>query len=100
MRRDVEESTVIATPKTLRKRVHTAMVTQMLVGSQVQGSQVGSGNVGSMERSCKRCVKHQIQHMVVGSGAQCKDCGAKHYGCSLMPVREVVGGSGGPLGYQ
>ena len=41
--------------KTLRKRVHTAMATQLSVGSQgpessVQGSQVGSGQVGGMER--------------------------------------------------
>ena len=57
-----------------RKRVHAATVTQTPVGSQVQGSQVGSGNVGSTERLCKRCVKHQIQCMVVGGGAQCKNC--------------------------
>ena len=89
MRRDVEESTVIATPKTLRKRVHTAMVTQMLVGSQVQGSQVGSGNVGSTERPCERCVKHWIQCVMVSGRARCKNCWVNHYGCLLMLAKEV-----------
>ena len=43
----------LSPPKTLRKRVCVAMGTQPSVGSQV-----GSGNVGSMGRPCERCVKH------------------------------------------
>ena len=49
--------------KMLRKRVHAATATQPSMGSQgressVQGSQVGSSQVGGMERPCWRCVKH------------------------------------------
>ena len=32
--------------------------------------------------------------------AQCENCQAKHYGCSLVPLKEVVGGKGRPLGSQ
>ena len=92
-------------PKTLRKRVCAAMVTQLLVrsqvqGSLVQGSQVGVGNVGSTGKMCERRIKHQIVCVVVRGGARCENCWAKHYGHSLMPVKEVVGGRGGPSGSQ
>ena len=33
-------------------------------------------------------------------GARCKNCRAKHYGCSLVPPKELVGGKGGPSGSQ
>ena len=66
-------------PKTSRKRVHAAMGTQPSVESQVQprlveGSQVGSGNTGSMGRLCGRCVKYQTQCVVVSGAGQCKNC--------------------------
>ena len=58
--------------KTLRKRVHAAMAMQLSVGSQgressVQGSQVGSSQVGGMERPCWRCVKHRTQCIMMSS---------------------------------
>ena len=38
---------------------------------------------------------------IVPSGeARCKNCQAKHYGCSLVPLKEVVGGKGGASGSQ
>ena len=91
--------------KTLRKRVCMAMGTQLSVGSQVQGrsvesSQAGSGNVGSTRRPCEQCLKYQIECVVASGGAPCENCCVKHYGCSLMLVREVVGGRGGPSGSQ
>ena len=65
--------------KTLRKRVHMAMAMQPSVGSQglessVQGSQVGSGQVGGMGRPCWRCVKHQTQCVVVSGMGWCENC--------------------------
>ena len=88
-------------PKMLRKRVHVWTATQTPAGSQVQGgsmqrSRVGSGQVGSMGRPCDRCVKHQIQCMVVSGGARCENCWVKHYRCSLV-LAEVVGGKDGLL---
>ena len=37
---------------------------------------------------------------MLSSRAQCENCWAKHNGCSLMPLKEVVGGKGGPFGSQ
>ena len=34
------------------------------------------------------------------SGARCENCQVKHYGCLLVPAKEVVGGKGGLLGSQ
>ena len=33
-------------------------------------------------------------------GAQCDNCQAKHYGCSLVPLKESGGGRGGASGTQ
>ena len=92
-------------PKSLRKRVQAGTVTQMPVGSQVkgssvQGSQAGMGTAVSTANPCWRCVKHRVKCVVPSSGAQCENCQAKHYGCSLVPPKEVMGGKGGPLGSQ
>ena len=38
--------------------------------------------------------------MVVSGGARCENCQVKHYGCLLMPAKEVMGGKGGLLGSQ
>ena len=38
--------------------------------------------------------------IVPSGGAWCENCQAKHYGCLLMPLKEVVGGKGGPSGSQ
>ena len=70
----MQKQAPLSPPKMSRKRVHAVKVTQTLAGSQVQGSQVGSGNVGSMERSYERCIKHQIQCVVVGGGVRCENC--------------------------
>ena len=88
-----------SSPKLSRKRVQAGMVTQML-GSSVQGSQAGLGNVGSMVKPCWRCVKHQVQCIMATEGAQCDNCQAKHYGCSLVPPKESGGGRGGASGTQ
>ena len=56
--------------------------------------------VGSMRELCWRCVKHQVQCIVLSGRAQCENCQAKHYGCSLVPLKEVMGGRGGPSGSQ
>ena len=32
--------------------------------------------------------------------ARCENCQAKHYGCSLVPPKEVVGAKGGLSGSQ
>ena len=37
---------------------------------------------------------------MLSGGARCENCRAKHYGCSLVPPKEVVGGKGGLLGSQ
>ena len=91
--------------KMSRKRVQAGMATQTLAGSQVlgssvQGSQAGSGNAGSMGKLCWRCVKHQVQCIVATNRAQCKNCQVKHYGCSLVPLKESGGGRGGASGSQ
>ena len=88
-------------PKSLRKRVRAGTVTQMLAGSQVkggsvQGSQAGMGTVVSMAFPCWRCVKHRVECVMPSGGARCENCQAKHYRCSLVPPKEVVGGKGGP----
>ena len=80
-------------------------MTQMPVGSQVkgglvQGSQVGMGTEVSTANPCWRCVRHKMVCIVPSSGAQCENCRAKHYGCSLVPPKEVVGGKGEPSGSQ
>ena len=96
---------LLSPPKMSRKRVHAAMATQSSAGSQVQrgsvqGSQTGSGPMRNAERPCDRCVKHRVPCMVASGGVQCEYCQAKHYRCSLVLAREVVGGRGGPLGFQ
>ena len=58
------------------------------------------GTVGRMGGPCWRCVKHGVQCIMLSGGAQCENCRAKHYGCSLVPPKEVVGGKGGPSGSQ
>ena len=77
-------------PKMLRKRVQVGTV----------GSQVGSRQAGSMGRPCNRCIKHQTQCVVISGVARCENCQVKHYGCLLMPAKEVVGGKGGLSGSQ
>ena len=73
------------------------MAMQTLAGSQVQGSlvqgsQVGLGNVGSTGKPCWRCIKHQVQCIVVTNraGAQCENCWVKHYRCLLVLLKEVM----------
>ena len=58
------------------------------------------GTVGSTGGPCWRCVRHGVQCIVLSGGAQCENCRVKHYRCSLVPLKEVVGGKGGPLGSQ
>ena len=64
------------------------------------GSQAGVGNAVSTANPCWRCVRHKAVCIVPSSGAQCENCRAKHYGCSLVLPKEVVGGKGGPSGSQ
>ena len=45
-------------------------------------------------------MKHKVVCIVPSSGAWCENCWVKHYGCSLVPPKEVMGGKGGPLGSQ
>ena len=92
-------------PKSSRKRVQAGTATQTLVGSQVkggsvQGSQAGMGTAVSTVNPCWRCVKHRVECVMLSGGARCENCRAKHYGCSLVPPKEVVGGKGGPSGSQ
>ena len=92
-------------PKSSRKRVRAGTATQPPVGSQVkgssvQGSQAGTGTVVSTANPCWRCVKHKMVCIVLNGGARCENCQAKHYGCSLVLLKEVVGGKGGALGLQ
>ena len=54
----------------------------------------------STANPCWRCVKHKTVCIVLNGGARCENCRAKHYGCSLVPPKEVVGGKGGALGSQ
>ena len=37
---------------------------------------------------------------MASGGVQCENCRVKHYECSLVPVKEAVGGRGGLLGSQ
>ena len=92
-------------PKSSRKRVRAGMVTQTLAGSQakgglVQGSQAGMGTAVSTANPCWRCVRHKTVCIVPSGGAQCENCRVKHYGCSLVLPKEVVGGKGGASGSQ
>ena len=92
-------------PKSSRKRVQAGTATQTPVGSQVkgglvQGSQVVVGPVVSTANPCWRCVKHKTVCIVPSGGVRCENCRAKHYGCSLVPPKEVVGAKGGPSGSQ
>ena len=66
----------------------------------MQGSQAGVGNAVSTANPCWRCVRHKAVCIVPSGGAQCENCQAKHYGCLLVPPKEVVGGKGGPSGSQ
>ena len=88
-------------PKLSRKRVRAGTATQTPAGSQakgssVQGSQAGMGTVVSTANPCWRCVKHRVECVMPSGGARCENCQAKHYRCSLVPPKEVVGGKGGP----
>ena len=92
-------------PKSSRKRVRAGTATQTPAGSQVkggsvQGSQAGVGNVVSTANPCWRCVRHKAMCIVPSGGARWENCWAKHYGCSLVLLKEVVGGKGGPSGSQ
>ena len=69
-------------------------------GSLAQGSQVWMGTAVSMVNPCWRCIRHKTACIVLSGGAQCESCRVKHYGCLLMPPKEVVGGKGGPSGSQ
>ena len=66
----------------------------------VEGSQAGLGNPGSTSRPCERCHKYWIECVVASGVARCENCQVKHYGCLLMPAKEVMGGKGGLLGSQ
>ena len=73
-RGEMRKQALSSPPKSLRKRVRAGTATQTLAGSQVlgssvQGSQVGLGNAGSMAKPCWRCVKHQVQCIVAAKGA-------------------------------
>ena len=37
---------------------------------------------------------------MVSGMARCENCWVKHYGCSLVLAKEVMGGKGGPSGAQ
>ena len=92
-------------PKSSRKRVRAGTATQTPAGSQVkgslvQGSQAGVGTAVSTANPCWRCVKHKTVCIMPNGGARCENCRAKHYGCSLVLPKEVMGGKGGPLGSQ
>ena len=92
-------------PKSSRKRVRAGTATQTPAGSQVKGSsvqasQTAAGTAVSTANPCWRCVKHKTVCIVPSGGARCDNCRAKHYGCSLVPPKEVVGGKGGPSGSQ
>ena len=61
---------------------------------------MGLGSAGSMGKLCWRCVKHKTECIMLSSRARCEICQVKHYGCSLVLPKEVMGGKGGPLGPQ
>ena len=54
----------------------------------------------STANPCWRCVRHKTVCIMPSGGARCENCRAKHYGCSLVPLKEVVGGKGGASGSQ
>ena len=92
-------------PKSLRKRVRAGTATQtpaasQAKGSSVQGSQAVMGTAMSTANPCWRCVKHKMVCIVPSGRARCENCWAKHYRCSLVPPKEVVGAKGGPSGSQ
>ena len=92
-------------PKSSRKRVRAGTATQTPAGSQVkrglvQGSQAGMGTAVSTANPCWRCVKHRVKCVMPSGGARCENYQANHYGCLLVPPKEVVGGRGGPSGSQ
>ena len=66
----------------------------------MQGSQTGMGTAVSTANPCWRCIKHKTVCIMLNGGARCENCRAKHYGCSLVPPKEVVGGKGGASGSQ
>ena len=66
----------------------------------MQGSQAGVGTTVSTANPCWRCVRHKTVCIVPSGGVRCENCQAKHYGCSLVPPKEVVGGKGGAPGSQ
>ena len=92
-------------PKSSRKRVRAGTTTQtpaasQAKGSSVQGSQAVTGTGVSTANPCWRCVKHKTVCIVPSGGVRCENCRVKHYGCSLVPPKEVVGVKGGPSGSQ
>ena len=90
-RGEMRKRAPLSLPKSLRKRVRAGTVTQTLAGM---------GTVGSMGGPRWRCIRHGVQCIVLSGRAQCENYQVKHYGCLLVPPKEVVGGKGGPLGSQ
>ena len=104
-RGEMRKQAPLSPPKSSRKRVRAGTATQTLAGSQVkgssvQGSQAGTGTAVSTANLCWRCVKHKTVCIVLNGGARCENCWVKHYGCSLVPPKEVMGGKGGASGLQ
>ena len=66
----------LSPPKLSRKWVHTMMATQMQVGGQEKAAWQG------------------VVCVPTDSSVRCANCKAKHYGCSLVPVKEASGGKG------
>ena len=58
------------------------------------------GTVVSMANLCWRCIRHKMECIMLSGGARCENYQAKHYGCSLVLPKEVVGGKGGASGSQ
>ena len=90
---EMRKQVLSSLPKSSRKRVQAGTATQTPAGSQV-GTAVSTAN------PCWRCVKHKMVCIMPSGGARCENCWAKHYRCSLVPLKEVVGGKGGPSGSQ
>ena len=70
-------------PKLSRKqtRVSTSVVSKPTVVERTDSSV-------SVVTSCDRCRQHNIKCTPTDAGARCLNCKAKHYKCSLVPVKE------------
>ena len=70
-------------PKLSRKRTHalTAVVSKPIVIERTDSS-------ASAVTSCERCRQHNIKCTPNDVGARCLNCKAKHYKCSLVPMKE------------